>query len=1088
MAPSESAIESAVEALKKSPGTFQRLAEYYAQMVYPKRFPTLIPGGRDKSDVVLKGWPDAYIGDPPDAVEATHSPKWKKHLNDDLRKAEARGPGGLAGFLFVAWAPKPKDELLRPYRDRLVKLGVPTDNITFVFKQQFVRDLRQPRFASVWADLLGLPCSSAPFAPISQAGLFGAGNQFLAPTREEYASGRVHRPSAADKIEESLNSRGWALVRGRGAAGKTVLATQIALNPAICSTAYYLDLARDDVEDHVAIEIITTHADAGVLFVVDNVHLNGALARKLFDQWQSIPKGSRLLMLGRLISATAAQKGAPPLHDLETAAVPLEVEKKDLAGVFSRLARRMVSSPPQPSDEALDEWHRTFAGDLVAFSAAAERRRHELIHGAWGLREEDAAEYVRETYLYPAALEPITEQERRNLLLIGTLATLEIETPLEALETPELHHSIRHGIAHRSEYGREGYVRYRLVHPSLGKLIVKAALTPVDEMQRFCAAASRSAFAGTMIAARLEGAGREQRSAEVLQGILKSPGGLRDSVITPGLQYARTNLERIARLGVLSLTDTDHRLADEYVELAASALRTPLHFLASFLEYAERKLPEVHTTLSRALADPANLKILGETALRTPLHLLASFLEYAERKLPEVHTTLSRALADPANLKILGETALRTPLADLASFLEYAERKLPEVHTTLSRALADPANLKILGETALRTPLADLASFLEYAERKLPEVHTTLSRALADPANLKILGETAVRTPLHFLPSILEYAERKLPDVHAALAGALADPANLKILGETALRAPLDSLLKFLRLGSIADAVLAALDQDRWDKVRGEMKSEQPDYMPELCKQLNRVGRPELAEAPACALIVAAEALHWHSSVIGLRNVSQTLRLGRAAGPDAIFHFLDVVVTEPWLEEQYIDASPGSIAAGLYGLWGYYGQPVLDRFRTQALRNRVAAEIRRAHTAAVPLLSQVLQLLGSSSLLGEDASSTRVVWPNEGRIHEVLEYAAPKADSKEIGYIQAQLWIGLREMARLHADNVRVQTPAGEQILELWVKANPTTDRLKALNTWMIGWLERCRAAGWLLIRDAQHPAKSIRAEDLGIS
>ena len=959
MAPSESAIESAVEALKKSPGTFQRLAEYYAQMVYPKRFPTLIPGGRDKSDVVLKGWPDAYIGDPPDAVEATHSPKWKKHLNDDLRKAEARGPGGLAGFLFVAWAPKPKDELLRPYRDRLVKLGVPTDNITFVFKQQFVRDLRQPRFASVWADLLGLPCSSAPFAPISQAGLFGAGNQFLAPTREEYASGRVHRPSAADKIEESLNSRGWALVRGRGAAGKTVLATQIALNPAICSTAYYLDLARDDVEDHVAIEIITTHADAGVLFVVDNVHLNGALARKLFDQWQSIPKGSRLLMLGRLISATAAQKGAPPLHDLETAAVPLEVEKKDLAGVFSRLARRMVSSPPQPSDEALDEWHRTFAGDLVAFSAAAERRRHELIHGAWGLREEDAAEYVRETYLYPAALEPITEQERRNLLLIGTLATLEIETPLEALETPELHHSIRHGIAHRSEYGREGYVRYRLVHPSLGKLIVKAALTPVDEMQRFCAAASRSAFAGTMIAARLEGAGREQRSAEVLQGILKSPGGLRDSVITPGLQYARTNLERIARLGVLSLTDTDHRLADEYVELAASALRTPLHFLASFLEYAERKLPEVHTTLSRALADPANLKILGETA---------------------------------------------------------------------------------------------------------------------------------VRTPLHFLPSILEYAERKLPDVHAALAGALAHPANLKILGETALRAPLDSLLKFLRLGSIADAVLAALDQDRWDKVRGEMKSEQPDYMPELCKQLNRVGRPELAEAPACALIVAAEALHWHSSVIGLRNVSQTLRLGRAAGPDAIFHFLDVVVTEPWLEEQYIDASPGSIAAGLYGLWGYYGQPVLDRFRTQALRNRVAAEIRRAHTAAVPLLSQVLQLLGSSSLLGEDASSTRVVWPNEGRIHEVLEYAAPKADSKEIGYIQAQLWIGLREMARLHADNVRVQTPAGEQILELWVKANPTTDRLKALNTWMIGWLERCRAAGWLLIRDAQHPAKSIRAEDLGIS
>lgn len=248
MNPSESTISSAINGLKKSPGVFQRLVERYAQVMYPQRFEELIPKGQNQNDVPIKEWPDAFAIMPDgrlDAIEATHSASWRKHIEDDLKKIATLGPTRLGGFIFVAWAPTPSVEIVQEYYDRFAALGIATEKITLVFRQQLVRDLRQPRFASAWNDLLNLRIDCYPFQPITLARIFGEGNRVnaFAPTRDEYLNGRVYRSVVTSEVENYLEHEGWALVRGLGAAGKTVLAVHIAVgNRFSGNPVYYLDL------------------------------------------------------------------------------------------------------------------------------------------------------------------------------------------------------------------------------------------------------------------------------------------------------------------------------------------------------------------------------------------------------------------------------------------------------------------------------------------------------------------------------------------------------------------------------------------------------------------------------------------------------------------------------------------------------------------------------------------------------------------------------------------------------------------------------------------------------------------------------
>ena len=1086
MNPSESEIARKVTEL--SDEDFQRLAEVYARRTYPERFRELVPVGRNPAGSTTKGRWDAVVrhADGNDVVEATHtraakSNQWQKHLEQKLAEAETAGER-ITGLLYVAWYDDPPEDTIESYKQLAAELGAQPDKIQLIFRKKLTFDLSRPLFADVWVNFLGLPSSCLPFRLASQLHeRFGGFHKLgeFAPAKEEYLDGSVHRPLLADTVEARLNSETWAFVRGRGASGKTTLALQLALaqesqsapadyldlesgaepgaaagvistradegvlfcvDNAHSAPAYYLDL-ESGAEPGAAAEVISTRADEGVLFCVDNAHLDEQAAREIFDHWSQVARGSRFLMLGRLTSLPPSTKGlARPLVDLETQAMTLQVRTEDLAGVFSRLAKRYlalrgdeVGGLPAPPSDVLGTWLELFGGDLIAFTAAVAERIQQLLNGQWEIREEDASRYVRERYLAP-----LDEAERSDLLAVSTLATLEVATPKEALDSATFPVSLRSGLVHHTVHGREKHERFHLVHAGMGGLLRKASTDPPSESQVFIDIARRSPFPGMWIATRLEAEGRQKQCLAVLEAVVESEERLKTALLAPGLQYARASIALLGRSGVLSQDEMDHRLAQSPAELCLAALRTPLGYLPSFLEYAERKLPKVYGAVASALAEPANLPELTRTALRTPLGYLPSFLEYAERKLPKVYGAVASALAEPANLQELTRTTPRTPLGYLASFLEYAERKLPKVYAAVASALAEPANLDTVARVALHSQLDQLAPFLEAVHSGSPEASQALQ------------------------------AELEKSDAVQALACA-------------ACEAPLSSLLNFLRSAATArlsEKVVNAINRDLWEKQRLRMKSEQPSFFPDLCIELTKLGRPELAEAPACALIHASDVGHWHSPNIGLHHLSHLLRMGRGAGELAVGRFVDRVVTEDWLLDQYASASAHGIAAALFVLWEYFDEPIWERFRTKALGARLFGETGSLKYARPQDLSGALQLLGCSALVGVNASGIRGCWPNDMQVAKALESSAPAPDLKSLGVEQARLWLGLREMTRLHPDGVLVPAGTGNQILELWKQAQPSTSslRLEKLNAWMIEWLERCCAADWRLVRDESRP------------
>jgi hypothetical protein len=1179
MPPSERQIESAIDSLKTSPGTFQALVERYARLSYPHRFNHIVPLGRNPNNVTVRGWPDVYSLAEDFRLcvaEATHSPDWPKHLESDIEKAEALGKGRFSSFLFVAWdnEPSPLTNLqkinprykrLEYFRDRLVALGIPPDSISFVFKKQLIHTLRQPRFAAVLKEILGLSFHSLPFRLIRESPLFGRPGraETFAPAEKEYLEGLVHRATLAGKVEHRLSQRGWAWIRGRGATGKTVLAIQIALDYEGSSyPAYYLNLAETELDIAKTLDSITTSADEQVLFIIDNVHLNEVFARDIFNHWRQDSLGSRLLLLGRDVTVVDVRGTANPLQDLQTDSLTLTVNTADLAGVFHRLARRSLATStvcPTPSATALERWEYLFGGDLIAFSAAVARKIMQLTQGDWLLQPQDAANYVHEIYLAKAS-----QEERLNLLRMAVLAQLEIDVPAEAINRIRIKRWLHGGLVHQVGRGVDSnYEYYHLIHPGLGDLLLEAADYSSEELDRFvseqfCFVAQHNPFVGLQIASRLEFANRAPEAIEVLLSLIESDSGI-TSLLTSGARHLRRNCERLARLGVLSEEEVDQRLAKEVLVLCEAALRTPLGDLVTFLDYAERKLRTTYTGLQTELAKRKNLATLTQTALRTPLHFLVTFLDYAERKLGTTGSTLQAELAKPENLATLSQTVLRTALGDLVTFLDYAERKLGTTGSTLQTELAKPENLVTLTQTALRTPLHFLVTFLDYAERKLGTTGSTLQTELAKPENLATLIQTALRTQLHFLVTFLDYAERKLGTTGSTLRTELAKPENLATLTQTALRTalgdlvtfldyaerklgatftalqaelakpenlatltqtalhsplhllvtfldyaernllglgqslvailveeksirilartacqePLNNLLRFFRTAKIAPMVVAAIDRDEWDRSRFANRAEQPYFFHGLAKELQRLGRPELAETPARMLINTPDVEDWHAPGIGLTQLSQVMRLGHVAGHESVRSFLDKIVTPAWLQQRYNIASTGSIAAALFGLWGTYEQIVLDHFCVEALSLRLAAEMKRLQAMNPEFLSAALQLLGTSALVGVRTDKIPVNWPHVQQVHEAVRFAAPHAGMTTIGYIQIQLWLGLREMAHLRPDPLTLDPLGGEQILRLWRNSKGYNNKQETLNAYMIDWLEQCAVSNWILRPDS---------------
>jgi hypothetical protein len=580
-----------------------------------------------------------------DVVEATQSEHWSRHLHDDVNHANKLGKRRLVGFIFVAWAKAPKPDALTKYREAFQTLGVPPESIEFVFRQQLVAELRQPAFARVWKELLRLPPACYPFELIEDAAIVGqmGDKSLFAPTLEEYREARVHRPSLATEVEDRLAKKGWALVRGVGAAGKTVLGAQIGLSrhgsgdidqvPGLRyrNPVYYLDLAAytgdvAQLDVRSVLEVVTCTADRNVLFILDNVHVDEGAATKIFDHWEKCRCGSQLLMLERLTTRAPDPKGrARPLASLETDCLELTVGPEDLAGVFvwrfSRL--RPNVRPQEPPAAARSEWHGLFGEDLIAFVVAVTRRISDLAGGDWQLAPEDAVEHVRRSYLDT----PTTVTEGTNLMRVAALSRLEVEAPKEVLEGDGLSGSLRIGLVRRVKRG--DFERFYL-HPGMGRLLLATQGVNLNEMGLLLEVAGRSPSCGMVIAARLEYLGRDDDAVKVLRSI-ESGSTLTQAILTPGLHYALAGCRRFDRLKVLDCQRLDERLSGQKAALRLGLARSPLDSIPSFINYAKGKLPKLKGVVEGLLEEPAVIEELARLACSSPWGGLLGFLRSSPR-------------------------------------------------------------------------------------------------------------------------------------------------------------------------------------------------------------------------------------------------------------------------------------------------------------------------------------------------------------------------------------------------------------------------------------------------------------------------
>ena len=221
-----------------TPEDMQRLAEDYARLRFPDRFPhfdfrALSPEGKSRS-----GWPDAYVvlsDGRVDGVEATTYKRKSKiweHLEKDIAKARDRTPK-LSGFVFVSGQPiQPDDDELNRWRQRFAdEAGLELECIDLVFGGRLAQELTRPEFARTRVDILDLTYLPAWFELVRPNVPPDSPQADFIPTPDDYASGRVPvhwMPTASSAIW----TRRAGLWCGGRCLGKTVLAWLLALDTA----------------------------------------------------------------------------------------------------------------------------------------------------------------------------------------------------------------------------------------------------------------------------------------------------------------------------------------------------------------------------------------------------------------------------------------------------------------------------------------------------------------------------------------------------------------------------------------------------------------------------------------------------------------------------------------------------------------------------------------------------------------------------------------------------------------------------------------------------------------------------------------
>ena len=640
-----------------------------------------------------------------------------------------------------------------------------------------------------------------PFLSISDVSrLFGTERQHIVPSKEEYEADLVHRPAILVQVEEALLADDAALVCGHGASGKTTLAILLSYRPRFASTDFhYLDLTgtveQSDIRERI-LDAMATFGGEHRVFVIDNAHLATDIAISVVTHWQEMAHRPKLLLLARLVrkheKSWVVERA---LTGLSLPSFELVNGGAELEGAYRRLFHQKYGRPASKVDnERLSNWMALFQGDLIAFSAAVLYRIGDAA-SSLELTADDASAYVQEEYLSR------TPSEADDIVTLAAVYDREIPLPVSCFGTGALSEGMRRGVVWVEARGLRGaWPQFRLVHPGIARLILRAAAVSEEDVKR---KRRQALLNGPRYAAfnaiRVLGKGDVDTEARELCSAVWSVDDWPLASIPIG--YWRQIFQDSIRSDAASAEEIEAKALSwlSREQLPPLTLSSQFNALAGFLRYAEQVTPGLWQALLKTLGTKEAVEQLSTRAISSPLHFLADFLRYAEKAIPEVWQAIATSLASKEAIAGLTDRGLAGGLNDLADFLRYAEHSMPDVWQGLATSLASEEATGRLTDRGPAGGLNDLAYFLRYAERALPDVWWALSESLRTEHTIERLTARAQSSPLHCLADFLRYAEQAMPDIWLALSKSLVSEEAIARLTERALTGGFDHLAYFLR-------------------------------------------------------------------------------------------------------------------------------------------------------------------------------------------------------------------------------------------------------------------------------------------------
>ena len=841
------------------------------------------------------------------------------------------------------------------------------------------------------------------------------------PSWQEYLNGVVPALAADVEVRDRIQEHGWAFILDVASVGKTTLAVRLATSAEQRDhPAFYLDLAKVGVDD------TTTDPSAAVrrlsrpntLLIIDNAHHQPELARHLWEEWRSRPRGSRLVLIAtrtqRSLVTAAAQDLVYFEQHADNPAVELRPTVDDLwhiaEHIFRRVSKSHTTSLPVPSPSALDNWHRDYGSAIGAFCVAVLGHLADFRRGNWELPPEAASEWVRVAWL-----NVLDAANRENVFCLSVFGAQELEISVsnEALPCPgRTDQLLRLGLVERKELGEFGqYHRFSLREPSWGGLILAAHESRDDEEEILFRAAAREPRTALALSSRLQRAGMHERN-EKLWAYVGS------------------------------------RSAD-FVKLIHAI---PLSYVSNVVRYAaaSRQRPLADSAWKAMEREPAELVV---RAWETPLGDLADFLNVAKEHKRDTAPLWEAIERDSAKF---AARVLDTPLGGLASFLDVAKEHKRDTAPLWEAIERESAKL---AARALETPLGGLASFLNVAKEQGRDTAPLWEAIEREPAKLVA---RAWETPLHFVASFLNVAKEQGRDT-APLWGAIErEPARLAAAADHASAAQLAAFCRAVS-DEQAKIVLALVQPTHWERVA---VSEPLVGAIALARRCAEVSRHDLKSGIITTLLRRARRRDFGARWSSLADVAWLLY---NVPPDAVglvTRFLDEICAWKWLDTHFTSSACGSLATGLRMLTFHQTSRICRYFSHPSLGIRLRSELSRFSEASEQEQCGIIQLLGCAALFGIPAGRQLPASVSVEAVSRLPVDTLPHGvDASKVEELQFQLWVGLRAVTEATGMPLLVPSDIIGQTLDLWrnnlEESSLTPDSIEhRLNQEMVTWLQ----------------------------